>query len=509
MNSNFSAIFRVTSRYLPADFSWPERNSLDEVLHSLPDASCAPPFLADLARVEWTYNQLTQKTTSFSQHITARCINPTLELIDVKWSHLADLLNGKQTEPAAQEGLVAFFRPQQGADVQVISPTGHELLALKIAAENLDRKCVAVEAGVHVEDIDAILSAAQRKGLILCPQSRIVHPFSSKRPEVFTLQWHVTQKCDLHCRHCYDRSTRQEMTWESAEYILDQFYAFCESCNVAGQVSFSGGNPFLYRHFADLYGSAVKRGFMTAILGNPVPRQQLENIIRLRPPAFYQVSLEGLQQHNDYIRGKNHFTNVLEFLDLLKELNIYRIVMLTLTRENVDQTIPLGELLAGKVEKFTFNRLAPVGEGSALATVPPSQYRDFLRSYLNKARTNPHFGCKDNLFNILQDNDGLAPMGGCTGFGCGAALNFVSVLSDGEVHACRKFPSPIGNIFTTSLVDLYSSKKARQYRQGSAACRDCRLRHVCGGCLAVVHGKGGNVLTDLDPYCFIDPPCSP
>ena len=34
----------------------------------------------------------------------------------------------------------------------------------------------------------------------------------------------------------------------------------------------------------------------------------------------------------------------------------------------------------------------------------------------------------------------MEPFGGCTGFGCGAAFNFMAVLPDGEVHACRKVP---------------------------------------------------------------------
>jgi hypothetical protein len=59
-------------------------------------------------------------------------------------------------------------------------------------------------------------------------------------------------------------------------------------------------------------------------------------------------------------------------------------------------------------------------------------------------------GLKDNLLNLVLAEGGEAPFGGCTGNGCGAAFNFVTLLSDGEVHACRKFPSPWG-IFLTLL----------------------------------------------------------
>ncbi|MCF8040004.1 MAG: SPASM domain-containing protein, partial [Desulfohalobiaceae bacterium] len=91
--------------------------------------------------------------------------------------------------------------------------------------------------------------------------------------------------------------------------------------------------------------------------------------------------------------------------------------------------------------------------------------------------------------------------GGCTGFGCGAAFNFVSLLPDGEVHACRKFPSYLGNIFEQTFDDIYDSQQARAYRAGPAACRDCSIRPVCRGCPAVIQSLGLDVSKDRDPFC--------
>lgn len=88
--------------------------------------------------------------------------------------------------------------------------------------------------------------------------------------------------------------------------------------------------------------------------------------------------------------------------------------------------------------------------------------------------------------------------------GCGAAFNFVALLPDGQVHACRKFPSLIGNIHDRSLADIYDCPEAQRYRLGPASCRDCRIRHVCGGCLAVIDSAGLDWKQDRDPCCFID-----
>jgi radical SAM protein with 4Fe4S-binding SPASM domain len=112
-------------------------------------------------------------------------------------------------------------------------------------------------------------------------------------------------------------------------------------------------------------------------------------------------------------------------------------------------------------------------------------------------------GVKDNLINIILRDRGMPPFGGCTGYGCGAAFNFASLLADGEVHACRKFPSPIGNVRHQSISEIYDSDQARNYRNGSRACQSCAVRPVCGGCLACAHSSGLNVFEDKDPFCFM------
>ncbi|MDY7038994.1 MAG: SPASM domain-containing protein, partial [Thermodesulfobacteriota bacterium] len=132
------------------------------------------------------------------------------------------------------------------------------------------------------------------------------------------------------------------------------------------------------------------------------------------------------------------------------------------------------------------------------------EFRVFLEDYVEASRKNPIIGIKDNLGNIIHQKKGMKINGGCTGYGCGTAFNFFVLLPDGEIHACRKFPSLLGNIFETSLSDIYDSKLARMYRAGPYACRLCSLRPSCGGCLASAHNHGLDIFMDRDPYCFIE-----
>lgn len=325
-----------------------------------------------------------------------------------------------------------------------------------------------------------------------------------RKTRSFALQWHLTNACAFHCRHCYDRSDRRELTLPQALAVLQDLQAFCRHRRVTPHISLSGGDPLAYGCFWDLYQAIAHSGISVSILGNPISDHTIRQLVNLHAPIYFQVSLEGLREHNDAIRGAGHFDRTLAFLAAARGLGMPTHVMLTLTRENVDQVISLGEALRGLTERFTFNRLSQVGNGADLEPPDKRQFVRLLRQYLAARRTNPVLGLKENLFGILRPRRLRRRFGGCTGFGCGAAFNFVALLPDGEVHACRKYPSLLGNIRTTRLATIYESEAAQKYRAGPMACRACRLRNRCRGCPAVVCGQGLDPRYDRDPYCFID-----
>lgn len=526
-NRHLGEIFPACNRMTPPEV-W--LKLVDELPHSFDPADFPafllsrlnkynlPSWLPDLAGIESGLYHVTRKRNPVNLYPAALCINPSLSLLKVGWQGLPSLLHRSKTPPAEPEPgeeYILVWQEPRSRKPRVRPAFPHELLALKIVAESLDKKVLARQESTTLAVLDSAVEKAATVGLLIKPPSLITrdrlhfadHPAIPENfltAQVFTLQCHITQSCDLRCRHCYDRSNRSALSPADAVRVFDQMYDFCQSRHVYGQVSFSGGNPLLHPQFPEIYMAAVERGFMTAILGNPTTREMLTKINAMQKPEFFQVSLEGLRKHNDFIRGAGFFDRVLQFLQYLREAEIFSMVMLTLTRENMDQVLPLAELLRDKVDLFTFNRLSMVGEGARMQTPGREEYEAFLHRYLEAKRHNPIMGLKDNMINILRDREGKDLFGGCAGFGCGAAFNFVALLPDGEVHACRKFNSPIGNIHQQGLAEIYASKKAELYRQGPSACRGCRIRHVCGGCLAVIDSRGLDITTDCDPCCFIE-----
>jgi selenobiotic family peptide radical SAM maturase len=475
-----------------------------------------PPFLPELAKLEWAHEKVRGIVIPSPGQINQVSLNPALQLLKSSWKNLS-LQWGPQTDlpppEPGEEWLLVWRHPQEN-EVRLTVASRNDLLALKITAEQTDMRELAVAHRLPVGPIEEALDRAVRKGILLAPPSNIRRETSFPAGafegdafftcRVFTLQWHITQACDLHCKHCYDRSDRDCMGLDQAMAVLEDFHGFCKERHVRGQVSFTGGNPLLYPHFREVYRAARDLNLSAAILGNPASRDQVESLAAIEPPVYYQISLEGLEKHNDEIRGPGHFRRAMAFLAVLRELGIYSMVMLTLTRDNMSQVLPLADFLGGKADLFTFNRLSLTGEGTRLRLPTRDRYAAFLESYAEAAEANPVLGLKDNLLGIERHKKGLEPFGGCTGYGCGAAFNFVSLLADGEAHACRKFPSPIGNVLELGVAGVYDSAEAGKYRAGCEGCRGCVIRPVCGGCMAMAHSFGLDVFRERDPFCFME-----
>lgn len=493
----------------------------DLTTQSFPDRLAAliepmdlPGYIADLARLEWVLIEKAAVDVP-NRRIQAVIVNPTLTVVPVRWKNLAPFMRSNATgaAPLNEPAHVIVWRHPKSGDLHFREAGDIDLLALKLIVEQIEPKEAARLGKVNPGDIHTAIDRAISQGFLLSPESRIrratppagiIDPSlaSFLSAEIFTLQWHVTQACDLDCLHCYDRSNRAPLALDTAMAILDDFYDFCRRMHVRGQVTFTGGNPLLYPHFDDVYRAASQFGFGIAILGNPTPLDRVRRLLEIDRPLYFQISLEGLEAHNDAIRGRGHFARSLAFLEELRDLKIFSMVMLTLTRDNLAEVLPLAKLLENRADAFTFNRLSTVGKGAKLLMPKKAAFESFIREYDAAAAKNPQMGLKDNLINIIRQEKKEALFGGCTGNGCGAAFNFLALLADGEVHACRKFPSLVGNITKNSLYDIYRSDLAERYRAGSRACRSCRLNPVCRGCLAIVHSLGLDIFTEKDPFCF-------
>ena len=216
-------------------------------------------------------------------------MNPTLELVRCDWRNLPQLLTGTGSEAAvaAGEELVAVWQDTSGR-VYLEPASRDDLAALKVLMEEMTPEAAARQAGVALHTIDAVLRQARRRSLILAPPSALRRdparfapglkvPDEFNASQIFTLQWHLTQACDLHCRHCYDRSARIIPTLAQGLEVLRQVQEFCRARRVGGQISLPAAIPFCTPISTIFTGLPLTWALAAWCWGTRLPRRNLRN----------------------------------------------------------------------------------------------------------------------------------------------------------------------------------------------------------------------------------------
>ena len=167
---------------------------------------------------------------------------------------------------------------------------------------------------------------------------------TKKIPE--NLIWFLTERCSLKCTHCFvshkGRQYRDELDTESILLILKNANNFLK------KISFTGGEPLIFRDFEDIYIYSTKLKNLSQLhlstngMHNQIIFNILDKINNSNINFQIQSSLDGLKDNHNAIRGnKKSFDNVLKLFDGLnsykKFLKIETNVVMTCSKSNIAQ----------------------------------------------------------------------------------------------------------------------------------------------------------------------------
>ncbi len=340
---------------------------------------------------------------------------------------------------------------------------------------------------------------------------------------VNSTQWHITDNCDQRCKHCYifaEDAARacQSTPWNQLIHTLDEITEDAVKRNTYPFPHISGGDPILHPEFWRFAEELHRRGLPWVIMGNPFHLNQ-DVCKRLYELGClkYQMSLDGLREFHDSMRKPGSFQATVDAVGLLNEAGIESQLMATVSRQNMEDVLQCMDLAAEiGLGTFIFARYCATDPEKAREAYPsPEEYRDFLYRYYRKEKAfaaqkcRTRFGEKDHLFTLLHYELGeFRPSEKSKRHperifdGCHLGQG-VAILSNGDVMACRRMESVIGNVWTESLYEMREGALCEQFRDiGSIRkCRDCELLQWCRGCRAVGYNVTGD-LQETDPCCW-------
>lgn len=336
--------------------------------------------------------------------------------------------------------------------------------------------------------------------------------------EYFAFQWHITDSCDQRCRHCYIFSENnhiklKEMSWPEIQSVFQNCLQMCSQANRVPYFYITGGDPILHSRFWDLMELFKSKKIAFSILGNPFHLND-EVCRRLKDCGCerYQLSIDGLRDTHDAIRKPGSFDTTLKKISCLRNAGIRCAIMTTVSGTNIAEIPEIVDLVVEhKADIFAFARYCPTSFEKS-THISPEQYHDLLDVLWQKFElykdSGTSFNLKDHLWTLFLHEKGLFTIPENLNEemiydGCNCANCHLTILPKGEVYACRRFESNIGNVFEEKLFEIFTGDNMNQFRdyEKFEKCSRCELKRFCRGCPAVTFGYTGDFY-GADPQCW-------
>ncbi len=338
----------------------------------------------------------------------------------------------------------------------------------------------------------------------------------------FFIQWHLTERCNLRCRHCYQARGRvREMAPVDVKCEIDgaiqMFKAWEEEHGilVSPSIHFTGGEPFLFNGLWDVIAYSRRQGFRVAVMtnGSLINEEDSRKALDLGISDI-QISLEGPTELHDSIRGRGSFAQAARGVERLVQVGNRVSANVTLSRLNANKLEETAEVArAMGFYGIGFSRVVPCGRGKSLlnSLLTPQETKDAYQkiNLLNRSSSFEVFS-GDPLAGTLLD---AKPSSGCnlTLSGCSAGFSGVTITSDGSVMPCRRIGLVAGNLKKKPLRAIWASSrllwKLRRRESYPGKCGQCSLWPSCRGCRAVAYAyscsRGKPDLFADDPQCWM------
>ncbi|HWR58037.1 MAG TPA: radical SAM protein [Thermodesulfovibrionales bacterium] len=337
----------------------------------------------------------------------------------------------------------------------------------------------------------------------------------------FFVQWHLTERCNLSCKHCYQTSGKiTELSLAEIKNVLgeisDMLLAWSETYGItfSPSLNITGGEPFLHDDIFEILEDMRKRSFNIYLLSNGILiNAEIAKLLSWLGVRGVQVSIEGPEKIHESIRGNGTFSAALKGVRHLLDSGVNVTLNVTLSEINANHFLEIVKLASSLgVQKLGFSRLVPSGRGAVLLDKMLKKeavediYREIFSLYIKGLELVTGDPVASQMSDRGEKDTGVVPTGGCA-----AGVSGLTLLPDGTVAPCRRLPIAIGNVRRDSLREIWATSKVleslRDKSQYGGKCRTCNRWAKCRGCRAIAYAysrsKGGGDFLSEDPQCFI------
>lgn len=283
------------------------------------------------------------------------------------------------------------------------------------------------------------------------------------------LQFHITGNCNLHCKHCYRAEGNVEpLSTNDIKNIIDQFidlrneYNKCHGIKKRGHINLTGGEPFIRKDIKEIinYIHSKSNALTYGVLSNgSFIDDDIIDTLKATGVSFVQLSIDGNRETHDKLRADGDYDRVFRVSEKLTRAGIRVYISFTANAKNYKQLpVVAKECRKKRITALWSDRIVPIGNGEALQALTIT--RDLMNDYicsLRKARGTrlTQMMYKSTEVRLQRALQFIGEKSHC--YECSAGKSLIVVDEYGRVLPCRRLPIYCGDVFTSSLREIYFS----------------------------------------------------
>ncbi|MDD3735463.1 MAG: radical SAM protein [Candidatus Pacebacteria bacterium] len=246
--------------------------------------------------------------------------------------------------------------------------------AIYESLKKFNNKLAKEDIEIFLHNLKLILETSKEGGYPVVEQEEMEVPLA--------VELQINTVCNLRCKHCCQANYTNTMSFEQVEFILDALYK-------AGvfEITLVGGELFLHPNVEEIIKLCCgKYSFGTTVVtnGTLLEPSLIKGLLRFRNTLSFLVSLEGVGEVNDKIRGKGVFQKVDKTLRLLKKEGFYVEISTTINNFNIEHYQRLIDYSKFLGVPLNFNLFKPFKDAHKNLILPPKKYFKFVKDIFEK-----------------------------------------------------------------------------------------------------------------------------
>jgi MoaA/NifB/PqqE/SkfB family radical SAM enzyme len=288
----------------------------------------------------------------------------------------------------------------------------------------------------------------------------------AERAKVMTLlelDFHLTNKCNMRCRHCVFSSGERTIEEMKFSEVTQCIYDFAEITSHKGIINLFGGEVLLRPDIFRIIDVAKSLGLTIGLTTNALVSTALISRLKKLNLSRITVDLDGCSPNtHDWLRNKSgDFKRVIEIIKLLVSLKFYTSVNTVLYKKNIHEVINILELCKNLgVNAIAFYFFTPIGRGRKMVEmmVGPQEW------ILTKNRIIEWIKQNKPRFDVVWERayEEVPYKKNPSQYRCGTRHSeTIFVRCDGEVYSCALLegaPCSLGNVKREGLKKILKKR---------------------------------------------------